>query len=171
MADHRPHPQLKCNYPCPARGGSCRLAAACGFKGRREGGRERLSIRHSATLTRKRNKRPTRRKRAPSPRGGGEKGGREAEADDEMNLSSSRAMSRVIGEESGKRERERGREWRRVENEQEEGQFLRTRRRRRRMSRQEGEGGAHTVQRLWWTERLIVSRDRRGTIEIPRGMP
>ena len=31
--------------------------------------------------------------------------GREAEADDEMNLSSSRAMSRVIGEESGKRER------------------------------------------------------------------
>ena len=83
-------------------------------------------------------------------------------------------MSRVIGEESGKRERERererGREWRRVENEQEEGQFLRTRRRRG-MSRQEGEGGAHTVQRLWWTERLIVSRVRRGTIEIPRGMP
>ena len=90
-------------------------------------------------------------------------------------------MSRVIGEERGKRvrervrererERERGREWRRVENEQEEGQFLRTRRRRRGMSRQEGEGGAHTVQRLWWTERLIVSRVRRGTIEIPRGMP
>ena len=86
-----------------------------------------------------------------------------------MNLSSSRAMSRVIGEESGKRERERGREWRRVENEQEEGQFLRTRRRRG-MSRQEGRE-VHTVQRLWWTERLIVSRDRRGTIEIPRGMP
>ena len=42
-----------------------------------------------------------------------------------MNLSSSRAMSRVIGEESGKRERE----WRRVGNEQ-EGQFLRTKRRR-----------------------------------------
>ena len=43
-------------------------------------------------------------------------------------------MSRVIGEESGKKERE----WRRVENEQEEGQFLRTRWRRRGMSRQEG---------------------------------
>ena len=40
---------------------------------------------------------------------------------------------------------ERGREWRRVENEQEEGQFLRTRRRRKRrgMSRQEGEGGTY----------------------------